>query len=59
MNIEIVKGNPLYFPSGNENGHHYETLWIAEKDGRCYHGNTPDIALSNALKNTGEKQWLK
>jgi hypothetical protein len=38
--IEITKGNPLYFPEGNENGDYYEDLWIAGK----YHGQTPLIA---------------
>lgn len=30
-NIEIKKGNPLYFPKGNEKGDYYEDLWIAGK----------------------------
>jgi hypothetical protein len=38
--IEILKGNPLYFPKGNENGDYYEPLWIAGKQ----HGTTPLIA---------------
>lgn len=38
--IEIVKGNPLYFPKGNENGDFYEPLWIAGKQ----HGQTHLIA---------------
>lgn len=38
--IEIQKGNPLYFPKGNENGDYYEPLWIAGK----MHGSTPLIA---------------
>ena len=38
--IEIVRGNPLYFPKGNENGDFYEPLWIAGKQ----HGQTPLIA---------------
>ncbi len=38
--IEITKGNPLYFPEGNEKGDYYEDLWIAGK----YHGQTPLIA---------------
>ena len=29
-NIIIVKGNPLFFPKGNENGDYYEPLWIAK-----------------------------
>ena len=38
--IEVRKGNPLYFPQGNENGDFYEPLWIAGK----HHGQTPLIA---------------
>ena len=38
--IEIQKGNPLYFPKGNERGDYYEPLWIAGK----MHGSTPLIA---------------
>jgi hypothetical protein len=38
--IEIRKGNPLYFPTGNDNGDHYESLWLAGKQ----HGPTPLIA---------------
>jgi hypothetical protein len=38
--IEISKGNPLYFPQGNEHGDHYEPLWLAGKQ----HGPTPLIA---------------
>lgn len=38
--IEIRKGNPLYFPKGNEKGEHYESLWLAGKQ----HGQTPLIA---------------
>ena len=38
--IELTKGNPLYFPDGNEKGDYYEDLWIAGK----YHGQTPLIA---------------
>ena len=38
--IEILKGNPLYFPKGNENGDYYEPLWIAGKQ----HGTTALIA---------------
>jgi hypothetical protein len=29
--IEIRRGNPLYFPDGNENGDFYEPVWIAGK----------------------------
>jgi hypothetical protein len=38
--IEIRKGNPIYFPKGNEKGELYEPLWIAGKQ----HGQTPLIA---------------
>jgi len=38
--IEVLKGNPLYFPKGNEKGDFYEPLWIAGKQ----HGTTPLIA---------------
>jgi hypothetical protein len=34
--IEIRKGNPLYFPQGNERGDYYEPLWLAGKQ----HGTT-------------------
>ena len=39
-NIGITKGNPLYFPQGNEKGDYYEPLWLAGKQ----HGQTPLIA---------------
>lgn len=29
--IGVTKGNPLYFPKGNEKGDYYEDLWIARK----------------------------
>jgi hypothetical protein len=38
--LEVVRGNALYFPKGNENGEFYEPLWIAGK----MHGQTPLIA---------------
>lgn len=38
--IEVKKGNPLYFPKGNEDGDFYEPLWLAGKQ----HGQTPLIA---------------
>ena len=46
--IEITRGNPLYFPQGNESGDYYEPLWIAGKQQgqtaliaamRCYVAN--------------------
>jgi hypothetical protein len=46
--IELTKGNPLYFPEGNENGDYYEVLWIATLIGRVSiseeQGQTPLIA---------------
>ena len=42
--IEIKKGNPLYFPKGNENGEYYEPLWIAQGQ----HGQTPFMAAMRA-----------
>jgi len=38
--IEIRKGNPLYFPQGNDLGDYYEPLWLAGKQ----HGPTPLVA---------------
>lgn len=38
--IEIRKGNPLFFPKGNERGDYYEPLWLAAK----MHGQTQLIA---------------
>ena len=38
--IVVQKGNPLYFPKGNEKGEYYEDLWLAGKQ----HGQTPLIA---------------
>jgi hypothetical protein len=38
--IEVTQGNPLYFPQGNEQGDHYEPLWLAGKQ----HGQTVLIA---------------
>lgn len=38
--IELRRGNPLYFPQGNEHGDYYEPLWIAGKQ----HGTTPLVA---------------
>lgn len=29
--VELVRGNDLYFPKGNENGEFYEPLWIATR----------------------------
>lgn len=43
--IEIQKGNPLYFPKGNERGDYYEPLWVAGK----MHGPTILIAAMRYL----------
>lgn len=44
--ITVVRGNPLYFPKGNELGEHYEPLFIAKsKDGREAHGRTHAEAI--------------
>jgi hypothetical protein len=48
--IEIVRGNNLYFPKGNEQGNYYEPLWIARlslmdlEQGFKFRGTTPLIA---------------
>lgn len=43
--IELVQGNDVYFPKGNENGDYYEKLWIASlNNGEKFHGPTPLIA---------------
>lgn len=41
--IDLRKGNPIYFPKGNEVGEFYEPLWIAGNV-RKVHGPTPLIA---------------
>lgn len=46
---EIVRGNPLYFPEGNENGNFYEPLWIAKRDNLMEHGRTPTEAMMKLL----------
>lgn len=38
--IEIKKGNPLYFPTGNEKGDHFEPLWLSG----TMNGPTPLVA---------------
>lgn len=45
--IDVVRGNDLHFPRGNEKGDFYEPLWLASLDGgKRYHGTTPlDAAL--------------
>lgn len=52
--IELLRGNPLYFPKGNERGDHYEPLWIArlppsDLPPRCIHGPTPVVAAKRAI----------
>ncbi len=43
--IEVVRGNDLVFPKGNEKGEYYEPLWLASYGaGRKFHGPTPLIA---------------
>ena len=48
--IEVVRGNDLYFPKGNEKGDHYELLWLATlplmdlPQGYRFHGPTPLIS---------------
>jgi len=43
MNIvKVVRGNDLYFPQGNEDGNHYEPLFIVSTDnGKRRHTPTP------------------
>ena len=48
-NIEVVRGNPLYFPKGNEDGNFYEPLWIAKRNGVMVHGRTPTEATMKLL----------
>jgi hypothetical protein len=43
--IEIVRGNDLIFPKGNEKGELCEKLWLAScRGGRKFHGQTQTIA---------------
>lgn len=43
--IEIVRGNDLIFPKGNEKGEYIEPLWFAScGGGRMFHGQTSLIA---------------
>lgn len=47
--IEIVRGNDLIFPKGNEKGELYEKLWLASyHSGRKFHGTTPLVAAMRA-----------
>ena len=43
--IEVVRGNDVIFPKGNEKGEYSEPLWLASYGGgRKFHGPTPLIA---------------
>lgn len=43
--IEVVRGNDLIFPKGNEKGEYTEPLWLAScGGGRKFHGPTALIA---------------
>jgi hypothetical protein len=43
--IEVVRGNDLIFPNGNEKGEYTEPLWLASCGvGRKFHGQTPLIS---------------
>lgn len=43
--IEVVRGNDLIFPKGNEKGEYIEPLWLASRGGgRKFHGPTTLIA---------------
>lgn len=49
--VSVVRGNDLYFPGGNENGDHYEPLWLASwGDATRVHGRTPLTALLRAAR---------
>lgn len=40
--IEVIRGNDLIFPKGNEKGEYSEPLWLAScKGSRKFHGQTP------------------
>lgn len=48
--IEVVRGNDLIFPKGNEKGEYTEPLWLAScGGGRKFHGQTPLIAAMRAF----------
>ena len=54
--VKVERGNDLYFPQGNENGDHYEPLWLASiNDGKKYHGTTPSEAYEKCINNQGER----
>lgn len=45
--IELVRGNDLIFPKGNEKGEYSEPLWLASRGGgRKFHGPTSLIAAA-------------
>jgi hypothetical protein len=45
--IELVRGNDVIFPDGNEHGETSEPLFIAKAEGRRAQGRTPAEALAN------------
>ena len=55
--ITVEKGNPIYFPKGNENGDYYEPLYIASHDAikGGFHGRTPAEAKNNLLTQQNEQ----
>lgn len=54
--IEVVRGNDLYFPQGNEKGDYYEPLFIARMNGKTAHGKTPTEALANLKLQLGVEE---
>ena len=48
--VEVVRGNALIFPKGNEKGEYSEPLWLASYGGgRKFHGPTPLIAAMRCV----------
>lgn len=48
--IEIVRGNDLIFPNGNEKGEYTEPLWLAScGGGRMFNGPTSLVAAMRAF----------
>ena len=48
--IEVVRGNDLIFPKGNEKGEYSEPLWLSSyRGGRMFHGPTSLIAAMRCL----------
>lgn len=51
--ICIRRGNPLYFPQGDEGGNYYEPLWLASIGAwRMFHGHTPLITAMRCYVTT-------